>query len=79
MHATFLAKPMAEEAGSALHVHQSIVDKDGSNIFSNKDGEASELFFAYLGGLQAYMPEAMLIFAPYVNSYRRFLSPGLRR
>ena len=75
MHATFLAKPMTEEAGSALHVHQSIVDKKGKNIFSNDDGEASELFYGYLGGLQKYMPDAMLIFAPYVNSYRRFLNP----
>ena len=75
MHATFLAKPMAEEAGSALHLHQSIVDKDGKNIFSAADGEATELFYGYLGGLQRYMPDAMLIFAPYVNSYRRFLSP----
>lgn len=75
MHATFLAKPMAEEAGSALHVHQSVVDKNGENIFSTKDGEASDLFYGFIGGLQKYMPEAMLIFAPYVNSYRRFLSP----
>ncbi len=75
MHATFLAKPMSEEAGSALHVHQSIVDKQGSNIFSNQDGSASEFFYSYLGGLQRYMPEAMLLFAPYVNSYRRFLNP----
>jgi glutamine synthetase len=74
MHATFLAKPMAEEAGSALHIHQSILDKGGENIFSNKDGSASDLFYGYLGGLQTYMPEALLIFAPYVNSYRRFLS-----
>ena len=75
MHATFLAKPMAEEAGSALHVHQSIVDEDGKNIFSDKDGEATELFYGFIGGLQKYIPEAMLIFAPYVNSYRRFLNP----
>ena len=75
MHATFLAKPMAEDAGSALHVHQSIVDKQGNNIFSNADGSASDLFYGYLGGLQRYMPEAMLLFAPYVNSYRRFLNP----
>jgi glutamine synthetase len=75
MHATFLAKPMSEEAGSALHVHQSIVDKDGNNIFSGKDGKPSDLFYGYLGGLQTYMPEAMLMFAPYVNSYRRFLNP----
>jgi glutamine synthetase len=75
MHATFLAKPMAEDAGSALHIHQSIVDKEGGNIFSNADGSASEYFYGYLGGLQRYMPDAMLIFAPYVNSYRRFLNP----
>jgi glutamine synthetase len=75
MHATFLAKPMAEDAGSALHIHQSVVDKDGRNIFSNDDGSPSDLFYGFLGGLQRYMPEAMLIFAPYVNSYRRFLNP----
>jgi glutamine synthetase len=75
MHATFLAKPMAEEPGSALHVHQSIVDKQGKNVFSNADGRESELFAGFLGGLQTYMPHAMLIFAPYVNSYRRFLNP----
>ncbi|HSG59432.1 MAG TPA: glutamine synthetase family protein [Woeseiaceae bacterium] len=75
MHATFLAKPMEEEAGSALHIHQSVVDKDGKNIFSTVSGEPSEFFYNFLGGLQAYMPDAMLIFAPYVNSYRRFLNP----
>ena len=75
MHATFLAKPMADDAGSALHIHQSIVDKEGNNIFSNSDGSPSDFFRGYLGGLQRYMPEAMLIFAPYVNSYRRFMNP----
>lgn len=75
MRATFLAKPMAGEAGSALHVHQSVVDKKGDNIFSTKNGGTSDYFSGFLGGLQTYMPQAMLIFAPYVNSYRRFLSP----
>ncbi len=75
MHATFLAKPMSEDAGSALHIHQSIVDKQGNNIFSGPDGEATDLFYSYIGGLQRYMPEAMLLFAPYVNSYRRFMNP----
>jgi glutamine synthetase len=75
MHATFLAKPMAEEAGSALHIHQSVVDEADHNIFSTASGEPSELFYGYLGGLQRYLPDAMLIFAPYVNSYRRFLDP----
>ena len=73
MHATFLAKPMAEEAGSALHVHQSVIDKNGDNIFSTSNGEPSDHFHGFLGGLQTYMPQAMLMFAPYVNSYRRFL------
>ncbi|MGI9261266.1 MAG: glutamine synthetase family protein, partial [Woeseiaceae bacterium] len=74
MHATFLARPISEEAGSALHIHQSIVDGDGNNIFSNADGNSTDLFMSYIGGLQKYMPEALLVFAPYANSYRRFLS-----
>jgi glutamine synthetase len=74
MHATFLARPISEEAGSALHIHQSVVDNDGNNIFSDANGDASELFMSYIGGLQKYMPEALLVFAPYANSYRRFLS-----
>ncbi len=74
MHATFLARPISNEAGSALHIHQSIIGKDGQNIFSTEDGEPSELFMSYIGGLQKYMPAALLIFAPYSNSYRRFLS-----
>ncbi len=73
MHATFLAQPISGEAGSALHIHQSIVDANGSNIFSDEGG-ASDLFMSYIGGLQKYMPDALLIFAPYPNSYRRFLS-----
>ena len=74
MHATFLARPIADEAGSALHIHQSVIDKNGQNIFSNKDGTAADEFSWYIGGLQKYMPHALLLFAPYANSYRRFLS-----
>ncbi len=75
MHATFLAKPMTEDAGSALHIHQSVIDTSGNNVFSNADGSASDLFYSFIGGLQKYMPDALLIFAPYVNSYRRFMNP----
>ena len=74
MHATFLAQPISKEAGSSLHIHQSIVDENGQNIFSRNDGGPSDIFMSYIGGLQKYMPEALLIFAPYPNSYRRFLS-----
>jgi glutamine synthetase len=72
MYATFMAKPMAHEPGSAMHVHQSIVDRQTRrNIFSNDDGSPSQAFFWYIGGLQRYIPAAMALFAPYVNSYRR--------
>ena len=71
MYATFMAKPIAGEPGSAMHIHQSIVDADGKNIFSHADGHASEQFFHYIGGLQKYIPPAMALVAPYVNSYRR--------
>lgn len=74
MYATFMAKPMAGEPGSAMHVHQSVVDSGtGKNIFSDDDGAASPLFKHYIGGLQRYMPAAMAIVAPYVNSYRRLV------
>ena len=71
MYATFMAKPIAGEPGSAMHIHQSIVDADGKNIFSKADGSASDQFFHYIGGLQKYIPSAMALVAPYVNSYRR--------
>jgi glutamine synthetase len=71
MFATFMAKPIAGEPGSAMHIHQSVLDRDGRNIFSNPDGSASKEFYWYIGGLQKYIPAAMALFAPYVNSYRR--------
>jgi glutamine synthetase len=72
MYATFMAKPMAREPGSAMHIHQSVVDaKTGDNIFSAADGSPTTLFFAHIAGLQKYLPSAMSLFAPNVNSYRR--------
>jgi glutamine synthetase len=72
MFATFMAKPIAGEPGSAMHVHQSVVNtRTGDNIFSNPDGTPSKEFHWYIGGLQKYIPAAMALFAPYVNSYRR--------
>jgi glutamine synthetase len=72
MFATFMAKPIAGEPGSAMHIHQSVVDKaSGRNLFSNEDGSPSQQFYWYIGGLQRYIPACMALFAPYVNSYRR--------
>ncbi|MDG1082457.1 MAG: glutamine synthetase family protein [Porticoccaceae bacterium] len=73
IYATFMAKPMASEPGSAKHIHQSVLSlEDGSNIFATADGEYSDAFYHYLGGLQTYTPFVMSFFAPNVNSYRRF-------
>ena len=74
MYATFMAKPMANEPGSAMHIHQSILSSEtGKNIFSNEDGTESEAFRHYIGGLQKYLPACMVFLAPYVNSYRRLV------
>ncbi|GAA0235595.1 glutamine synthetase family protein [Marinomonas primoryensis] len=72
VYATFMAKPMKNEPGSSMHIHQSLVDvKTGKNVF-NDNGKPSELFYHYLGGLQRFTPNAISFFAPNVNSYRRF-------
>ena len=77
MFATFMAKPMQGEAGNAMHIHQSVVDaKTGKNIFSAPDGSETELFRAFIGGMQHYIPKALVMMAPYVNSYRR-LTPEM--
>ena len=72
VYATFMAKPMAFEPGSAMHIHQSVVSAvSGQNIFVKPDGSNSDQFLHYIGGLQKYLPQAMLMLAPFVNSYRR--------
>ncbi len=75
MYATFMAKPMEKEPGSAMHLHQSVVDAgSGRNAFAGKDGARhSPLFMAHIGGLQRYLPAAMPLLAPNVNSYRRLI------
>ncbi|MGP2491372.1 glutamine synthetase family protein [Mesorhizobium sp. PUT5] len=71
-YATFMAKPIQGQPGSAMHIHQSIIDKKtGRNIFSAEDGSETEAFFHFIGGMQKHMPSALVMFAPYVNSYRR--------
>jgi len=71
--ATFMAKPMRDEPGSAMHIHQSVVDaKTRRNIFSNKDGSASKAFLHFIGGSQKHLQSTVPLLAPFVNSYRRF-------
>lgn len=73
--ATFMAKPYDAQAGSGLHLHLSLLDSDGRNLFSESAGDpgpgAPALGHAAAGLLWS-MPEGMALFAPNVNSYRRF-------
>ncbi|SHJ15936.1 L-glutamine synthetase [Aureimonas altamirensis DSM 21988] len=72
IYATFMAKPIQGQPGSAMHIHQSVVDRrTGANVFSNPDGTPSQLFHHFIGGMQRYVPAALVMMAPYVNSYRR--------
>ncbi|MEL7468931.1 MAG: glutamine synthetase family protein [Pseudomonadota bacterium] len=72
--ATFMAKPWGDTVGSGLHLHLSVLDADGCNIFDDGDGPSAKMRHAIAGCL-AHMADAMLIFAPHLNSYRRFI-PG---
>jgi len=73
VYATFMSKPMEDQPGSAMHIHQSVVEAEsGANIFSDAEGEPTDAFFGFVGGQQRYLGEAACLLAPYVNSYRRF-------
>jgi glutamine synthetase len=72
MEATFMAKPYSEYSGSGTHVHISMLDQRGDNIFSGNSEFGSEQLHHAIGGLLACMSESMAIFAPNANSYRRF-------
>jgi glutamine synthetase len=74
LKATCMAKPYGDQAGSGLHVHASILDRDGNNILDAKGGDPVRLKSVTAGMLKT-MQEAQLIFAPFANSYRRF-QPG---
>lgn len=72
IYATFMAKPIQGQPGSAMHIHQSIIDKKtGANIFTAGDGSETDQFFHFIGGMQKHVPNALVMLAPYVNSYRR--------
>lgn len=73
LNAVFMAKPIAGAPGSSMHLHQSVLDAHGRNIFSSEEGAESPRFRHFIAGLQTYAPDLMLIFAPHVNSYRRFV------
>ena len=72
--ATFMAKPIAGEPGSAMHIHTSVVSTTtGKNIFSGPKGVETEAFLHFIGGLQNHLSAGIALLAPYVNSYRRYV------
>ena len=73
--AVCMAKPLGGVPGSSMHIHQSLVDASGRNLFSAADGEATPAFAQFIGGLQAGLAELTLLLAPNVNSYHRLAHP----
>ena len=73
MQASFMAKPFAHQPGNGLHVHISLIDEAGSNRFGAAGGD--ELLEQAIAGMQALMYDCVGIYAPNLNSHRRFLGP----
>ena len=73
--ASFMAKPFAEQVGNGMHIHFSLIDADGQNVFDNGTDTGSELLGHAVAGCLATMADSMAIFAPNINSYRRMV-PG---
>ena len=77
LHATFMPKPFRDENGNAMHVHQSLANANGDNVFDEPQGEygLSDVALQYIGGLIAHASETCGILASHINSYKRLL-PG---
>ena len=73
--ASFMPKPIDNEAGNGLHVHCSLLEENGVNVFDNGEEEGSELLHYAVAGCLELLPASMLLFAPSFNAYRRF-QPG---
>ena len=70
--ATFMAKPFEQHAGNGMHLHISMNDTDGKNAFASDHPEGTPMLRQAIGGMKALLADAMAIFAPNANSYRRF-------
>ncbi|MFW6450232.1 MAG: type I glutamate--ammonia ligase [Nanoarchaeota archaeon] len=77
LHATFMPKPVFGENGSGMHVHQSLFDKDGENVFFDKNDELklSDIAKNFVGGQLEHVKALSAVTSPTVNSYKR-LTPG---
>ncbi|GAB2506248.1 glutamine synthetase family protein [Arenimonas alkanexedens] len=73
MIASFMAKPFVDQAGSGTHVHISVLDATGKNIFACSPEQPVDALRHAVAGLQRASADCMLMFAPHANSYRRFV------
>ena len=71
--ATFMAKPYSTDAGNGMHIHFSIMDQNGQNIFNNNKSDGSEFLKSAVAGCLHNLRGSTLIFAPFGNSYKRFV------
>lgn len=71
LEATFMAKTYEDMAGSGMHMHVSVQDKNGQNIFASADELGNDALKQAAAGLIATMADGMAVFAPNANSYRR--------
>jgi len=72
LEATFMPKPYSAYPGNGLHAHVSVVDAEGRNIFDHDGEGVSDTLKAAVGGVLDTMRESQALFAPHLNSYRRF-------
>ena len=72
LHATFMAKPFGELAGNGMHLHCSLLNEEGANVFDSGDDRGTELLRQAIAGCLQTLPDIMLLLAPNLNSYRRF-------
>ncbi|MEE4188294.1 MAG: glutamine synthetase family protein [Roseobacter sp.] len=73
--ASFMAKPYEDYAGSGLHMHFSVLDEDGRNVFDNGGSDGTDMLRHAVAGCLNAMPGSALVFAPHANSFDRMV-PG---
>ncbi|MCF5544222.1 MULTISPECIES: glutamine synthetase family protein [Pseudomonas] len=72
LQACFMAKPFSDQAGSGMHLHVSLADEHGNNLYASEDPQGTPLLRHSIGGMMETLFDSLAIFCPHANSYRRF-------
>jgi glutamine synthetase len=72
--ASFMAKPSEKDIGSSCHIHQSLAREDGKSAFVDGDGQETDTFMHFIGGMRKHIRDLALFVAPAINSYKRYAS-----